>query len=95
MLNTQALFYALVLFLNKSVQINNNTPISKTERLIQMQINQPKGVKRKIKRRKLKSGVKWQGTLKEKGVKQTGGNQGHGVHCLSRSDPMCLLCMSI
>jgi hypothetical protein len=31
---------------------------------------QPKGVKPKIKERKLRSGVKWQGAFKQKGVKQ-------------------------
>jgi hypothetical protein len=32
--------------------------------------NQPNGVKPKMRRRKLKSSVYWQGALKKKGVKQ-------------------------
>ena len=35
-----------------------------------MQINQPKGVKPKRRERRLRSGVNWQGALKQKGVKQ-------------------------
>jgi hypothetical protein len=35
-------------------------------------INQPKGVKSKMRGRKVRSGVYWQGTLKLKGVNQTG-----------------------
>ena len=42
-----------------------------------MRINQPKGFKSKIGGRKLRSGVKWQGVVKQKGVKQD-----LGVHCI-------------
>jgi hypothetical protein len=33
-------------------------------------MNQPKGVKPKMRENKLRSGVNWQGTLEQKGVKQ-------------------------
>jgi hypothetical protein len=44
-----------------------------------MEINQPKGVKPKMKQCKLKSRVTWQGALKQIGVKQTGVKQGLSV----------------
>jgi hypothetical protein len=37
-----------------------------------MEINQPKGIKPKMRRRKVRSGVYWQEALKPKGVNQTG-----------------------
>jgi hypothetical protein len=45
-----------------------------------MQINQPKSVKPKMRERKLRSGVNWQGALKQNDVKQTGVQQGLGVY---------------
>jgi hypothetical protein len=36
-----------------------------------MQLSEPKGIKAKMKRRILRSGVNWQGALKQKAVKQT------------------------
>ena len=35
-----------------------------------MEINQPQSVKPKMRGRKLRSGVNWQGVLKQKGVKE-------------------------
>jgi len=43
--------------------------------------SQPKGVKTKSRERKSRSGVNWQRTLKQKGVKQTGVKKGLGT-CL-------------
>jgi len=40
----------------------------------------PKGVKPKIRERKLGSGVNWQGALKQNSVKQTGVKQKLGVY---------------
>jgi hypothetical protein len=47
-----------------------------------MEINQPKSVKRKMRGRKLRSGVAWLGALKQIGVKQTSVKQGFGVYLL-------------
>jgi hypothetical protein len=44
-----------------------------------MQINQPKGVKMKMREHKLRRGINWKGALKQKGIKQTGIKQGLGV----------------
>jgi len=41
-----------------------------------MEINKSKGIKAKNRAHKLKSGVNWQGELKQKGVKQAGIKQG-------------------
>jgi hypothetical protein len=42
--------------------------------------NQPKGIKLEIRQWKLRSGVSWQGTLKQKSVPQTGIKQELGVY---------------
>jgi hypothetical protein len=47
-----------------------------------MECSQPKGVKQKMRERKLRSGVNWHGALKQKGVKQTAVKQGMGVLCI-------------
>ena len=47
-----------------------------------MEIYQPKSVKRKMRGRKLRSGVAWMGALKQIGVKQTSVKQGFGVYLL-------------
>jgi hypothetical protein len=39
-------------------------------RVILIESSQPKGVKSEMRERKLRSGVYWQGTLKQKGRKQ-------------------------
>ena len=44
-----------------------------------MEGSQPKGVKLKLRDRKLRSGVNWERALKQKGVKQTGVKQGLGT----------------
>jgi len=44
-----------------------------------MQINQPQGIKPKMKERKFRSGVNWHRVLKQKGIKQTGVKQGFDV----------------
>ena len=36
-----------------------------------IQLSEPKGIKVKMRRRKLRSGVNWQGALKQKAVKRT------------------------
>ena len=50
--------------LNKNDISIGNKVLSLLER------NQPKGVKSKIRKGKLRTGENWQGTLKKKGVKQ-------------------------
>jgi hypothetical protein len=42
--------------------------------------NQPKGIKPKITEHKIRSGVKWEGRIKQKVIKQTGIKQGLRVH---------------
>ena len=50
--------------------------------------SQLKGVKPKMRERKLKSGVKWQEALKQKGIKQTGvKKKGLGEETTIRSTP--------
>jgi len=44
-----------------------------------MQINQPEGIKPRMKERKLITGVHWKGALKQKGIKQTSMKQGFGL----------------
>jgi hypothetical protein len=44
-----------------------------------IECSQPNGVKPKKRERKLKGGVNWGGSLKQKRVKQTGVKQGLGV----------------
>jgi hypothetical protein len=44
-----------------------------------METNQPKSVKLKVRGHKLRSGVNWQGALKQKGIKHAGIKQGLGV----------------
>lgn len=44
-----------------------------------MQMNQPKGVKRKMREHKLRNRVNWQKTLKQKAQNQTDVKQGFGV----------------
>jgi hypothetical protein len=45
-----------------------------------MQRNQPKGVKLKMRVHKLRSGVNWQGALKQTDVKHKSVKQGLGIY---------------
>lgn len=47
---------------------------------MQIKIHQPRGVKRKITERNLRSGVNWTGALKQRGVKQVGIKQGMSIY---------------
>ena len=73
---TTSLFYALVASVKTWTQINK-TEIKKDIPIRQKDSNKwgggnPTGVKPKTRECKLRSGVKWQGALGQKGVKQTG-----------------------
>jgi len=53
----------------ENVGVNKKLYPHKKQRLQQMQIYQPKGVKTVMRKRKLRNCVNWQGALKKKDVK--------------------------
>jgi hypothetical protein len=54
-------------FLEKWAQFKNDIPVKKIFKYVE--INQPKSFKRKMRGRKLRSGVDWHGLLKQEGLK--------------------------
>jgi len=51
--------------------------------------NQPKDVKRRTTERKLRSGVYWQGALKQKGIEQPRGTQSEELLPLKPENVVC------